>query len=83
MFCGAVIPLKDMTVQQGCSSFHQYPCGNPGLLPVHNRHEKGDDMEELRTWLLSYKWGILFLEWRMEIQTFKLPGLLMVGRRYV
>lgn len=57
--------------------------GNLGQLPVHNRHEKGDEMEELRTWLLNFKWGVLFLKWRMEIQTFKLPCLLMVGCRYI
>lgn len=45
MFCGAVIPLKDMTLQQGFSSFPWYPCGNPGQLLVHNRHEKGDEMD--------------------------------------
>lgn len=84
MFYGAVIPLKDMTLQQGCSSFPQYPCGKPVQLPVHNRHEKRDGMDELRTWLLNYyKWGVLFLEWRVEVQTFKLPCHLMVGCRYV
>lgn len=79
MFYGAVIPLKYMTLQQGCSSFPYYLCGNPGQLPVHNRHEKGDEMKELRTWLLNYKWGLLYLEWRIEIQTFKLLCLLTVG----
>lgn len=52
---------------------------SPGQLPLHNKREEGDEMKELRTWLLNYKWGVLFLKCRMEIETLKLPCFLMVG----